>query len=159
MYRAYLSSTLQTLQDSCASFAELLYRCNHINGKGADVGNDTLGRANFWQHRQTLHLDCIAAKEIEHSQQFCISPIHGITSNQKKGGNLVQWRSSWQDLIAKSTCEAELIASSEVLQREHCHCGGWDDEQIMWDWSLEWQCSLSTHGPEWIRDSVANPPW
>ena len=42
---------------------------------------------------------------------------HGITSNQRKGGNLVQWRSSRQDLIAKSTCEAELIASSEALQQ------------------------------------------
>ena len=27
---------------------------------------------------------------------------HGITSNQRKGGNLVQWRSRRQDLIAKS---------------------------------------------------------
>ena len=42
---------------------------------------------------------------------------HGIASNQRKGGNLVQWRSSKQDLIAKSTCEAELIASSEALQQ------------------------------------------
>ena len=40
---------------------------------------------------------------------------HGITSNQRKVGNLVQWRSSRQDQIAKSTCEAELIASSEAL--------------------------------------------
>ena len=32
-------------------------------------------------------------------------------------GNLVQWRSSRQDLIAKATCEAELIASSEALQQ------------------------------------------
>ena len=31
--------------------------------------------------------------------------------------NLVQWWSSGQDLIAKSTCEAELIASSETLQQ------------------------------------------
>ena len=29
----------------------------------------------------------------------------------------VQWRSSRQDLLAKSTCEAELIASSEALQQ------------------------------------------
>ena len=42
---------------------------------------------------------------------------HGITSENKNGGNLVQWRSSRQDLIAKSTCEAELIASSEALQQ------------------------------------------
>ena len=52
----------------------------------------------------------------EKSQQGLIV-YHGITSNQKKGGNLVQWRSSRQDLIAKSTCEAELIASSEGLQQ------------------------------------------
>ena len=42
---------------------------------------------------------------------------HGITSHQGKGGNLLQWRSSRQDLIAKSTCQAELIASSEALQQ------------------------------------------
>ena len=35
----------------------------------------------------------------------------------KGGGNLVQWRSSRQDLVAKSTCEAELIAASEALQQ------------------------------------------
>ena len=46
-----------------------------------------------------------------------LSVYHGITSNQKKGGKLVQWRSSRQDLIAKSTCEAELIASTEALQQ------------------------------------------
>ena len=40
-----------------------------------------------------------------------------MTSNQRLGGNLVQWRSSRQDLIAKSTYEAELIASSEALQQ------------------------------------------
>ena len=41
-----------------------------------------------------------------------------VLTNQKKGGNLVHWwRSSRQDLIAKSTCEAELIASSEALQQ------------------------------------------
>ena len=44
-------------------------------------------------------------------------PLEGITSHQRKGGNLVQWRSSRQDLIAKATCEAELIASSEALQQ------------------------------------------
>ena len=53
---------------------------------------------------------------LEKSQQGLIV-YHGITSNQKKGGNLVQWRSSRQDLIAKSTCEADLIASSEALQQ------------------------------------------
>ena len=52
----------------------------------------------------------------EKSQQG-VAVYHGITSNQRKGGNLVQWRSSRQDLIAKSTCEAELIASSEALQQ------------------------------------------
>ena len=38
-------------------------------------------------------------------------------TTHRRGGNLVQWRSSRQDLIAKSTCEAELIASSEALQQ------------------------------------------
>ena len=52
----------------------------------------------------------------ENDQQGLIV-YHGITSNQKKGGNLVQRRSSRQDLIAKSTCEAELLASSEALQQ------------------------------------------
>ena len=42
---------------------------------------------------------------------------HGIASNQKKGCNLVQLRSSRQGLIAKSTCEAELTASREALQQ------------------------------------------
>ena len=39
------------------------------------------------------------------------------TSENKSGGNFVQWRSSRQDLIAKSTCEAELVSSSETLQQ------------------------------------------
>ena len=52
----------------------------------------------------------------EKSQQGIVV-YNGITSNQRKGGNLVQWRSSRQDLIAKSTCKAELIASSEALQQ------------------------------------------
>ena len=52
----------------------------------------------------------------EKSQQGIVV-YHGITSNQRKGGNLVQWRSGRQDLIAKSTCEAEFIASSEALQQ------------------------------------------
>ena len=52
----------------------------------------------------------------ERSQQGLIV-YHGLTSAQRLGGNLVQWRSSRQDLIAKSTCEAELIAPSEALQQ------------------------------------------
>ena len=52
----------------------------------------------------------------EKSQQGIVV-YHGITSNSRKGGNLVQWRSSRQDLVAKSTCEAELIAASEALQQ------------------------------------------
>ena len=52
----------------------------------------------------------------EKSQQGIVV-YHGITSNQRQGGNLVQWRSSRQDLVAKSTCEAELIATSEALQQ------------------------------------------
>ena len=58
---------------------------------------------------------CLARNE-EKSQQGLIV-YHGITSENKNGGNLVQWRSSRQDLIAKSTCEAELIASSEAFQQ------------------------------------------
>ena len=41
-----------------------------------------------------------------------------ITSNQRKGGNLVQWRSSRQDLIAKSTCEADLPFSCPIRSTE-----------------------------------------
>ena len=52
----------------------------------------------------------------EKSQQGIVV-YHGITSNSRMGGNLVQWRSSRQDLVAKSTCEAELIATSEALQQ------------------------------------------
>ena len=52
----------------------------------------------------------------EKSQQGIVV-YHGITSNSRRGGNLVQWRSSRQDLVAKSTCEAELIAASEALQQ------------------------------------------
>ena len=52
----------------------------------------------------------------EKSQQGIVV-YHGITSNQRLGGNLVQWRSSRQDLVAKSTCEAELIATREALQQ------------------------------------------
>ena len=58
-----------------------------------------LGDASFLRTRET--------------SQHGVVVYHGITSNQRKGGNLVQWRSSRQDLIAKSTCEADLIASSE----------------------------------------------
>ena len=59
--------------------------------------------------------DACFAPTGEKSQQGIVV-YHGITSNQRHGGNLVQWRSSRQDLAAKSTCEAELIAASEALQ-------------------------------------------
>ena len=62
--------------------------------------------------------DASFASTGEKSQQGLIV-FHEITSENKNGGNLVQWRSSRQDLIAKSTCEAELTASSEALQREN----------------------------------------
>ena len=52
----------------------------------------------------------------EKSQQGIVV-YHGTTSNSRMGGNLVQWRSSRQDLVAKSACEAELIAASEALQQ------------------------------------------
>ena len=68
------------------------------------------------KHKLWVLGDASFAPTGEKSQQGLIV-YHGITSNQKNGGNLVQWRSSRQDLIAKSTCEAELIASSEALQQ------------------------------------------
>ena len=70
------------------------------------------------QPKQKLRVlgDASFAPTGEKSQQGIVV-YHGITSNQRQGGNLVQWRSSRQDLIAKSTCEAELIASSEALQQ------------------------------------------
>ena len=52
----------------------------------------------------------------EKSQQGIVV-YHGVTSDHRQGGNLVQWRSSRQHLVAKSTCEAELIATSEALQQ------------------------------------------
>ena len=62
---------------------------------------------------------CLLCTDRGESQQGIVV-YHGITSNQRQGGNLVQCRSSRQDLIAKSTCEAELIAASEALQQgEH----------------------------------------
>ena len=52
----------------------------------------------------------------ETSQQGVVL-LHGVNSSKTHGGNLVQWRSSRQDLVAISTCEAEVIASSEALQQ------------------------------------------
>ena len=62
-----------------------------------------------------------------------LTVYHGVTSENKNGGNLVQWRSNRQDLIAKSTCEAELIAPSEALQQteRHCHRGARNDQSIL----------------------------
>ena len=70
------------------------------------------------QSKQKLWVlgDASFAPTGEKSQQGIVV-YHGITSNQRHNGNLVQWRSSRQDRIAKSTCEAELIASSEALQQ------------------------------------------
>ena len=70
------------------------------------------------QSKQKLWVlgDASFAPTGEKSQQGIVV-YHGITSSQRQGGNLVQWRSSRQDLIAKSTCEAELIAASEALQQ------------------------------------------
>ena len=58
------------------------------------------------KHKLWVLGDASFAPTGEKSQQGVVVD-HGITSNQQKGGNLVQWRSSRQDLIAKSTCEAE----------------------------------------------------
>ena len=71
---------------------------------------------NWWVLGVWVLGDASFAPTGEKSQQG-LNVHHGITSNQKKGGNLVQWRSSRQDLIAKSTCEDEPIASSEALQQ------------------------------------------
>ena len=68
------------------------------------------------KHTLWVLVDASFSPPGEKSQQGLIV-CHGITSENKNGGNLVQWRSSRQDLIAKSTCEAELIASSEALQQ------------------------------------------
>ena len=68
------------------------------------------------KHKVWVLGDASFAPTAEKSQQGLVV-YHGITSYQRKGGNLVQWRSSRQDLIARSTCEAELIASGEALQR------------------------------------------
>ena len=68
------------------------------------------------KHKLWVLGDASFAPTGEKSQQGVVV-YHGITSNQRKGGNLVQWRSSRQDLIAKFTCEVELIASSEALQQ------------------------------------------
>ena len=68
------------------------------------------------KHKLWVLGDASFAPTGEKSQQGLIV-YHGIASSQKKGGNLVQWRSSRQDLIAKSTCEAELIGSNEALQQ------------------------------------------
>ena len=82
-----------------------------------------------------------------------------MSQQGQKGGNIVQWRPSRQDLIAKSTCESELIASSEALQQ---------GENIaivlaeMTNRSCEIEVSsdnaASPHDPgiEGFRDSVAN---
>ena len=43
--------------------------------------------------------------------------IHGTTSRDPKQGNIVHWKSNRQSLITKSTCEAELIASSEAMEQ------------------------------------------
>ena len=67
------------------------------------------------KHKRWVMGDASFAPTGEKSQQGLIVN-HGITSAQRTGENLVQWRSSRQDLIAKSTCEAELIASSKALQ-------------------------------------------
>ena len=95
-------------------------RVKHIN---CQYLHHTLGYALRYvpiprqsKHKLWVLGDASFAPTGEKSQQGLIV-YHGITSNQKKGGNLVQWRSSRQDLIAKPTCEAELIASSEALRQ------------------------------------------
>ena len=68
------------------------------------------------KHKLWVLGDASFAPTGEKSQQGIVV-YHGITSSCRQGGNLVQWRSSRQDLVAKSTCEAELIETSEALQQ------------------------------------------
>ena len=77
-----------------------------------------LGYALRYVTRRNLWVmgDASCAPTGEKSQQGLIV-YHGIASENKSEGSLVQWRPRRQDLIAKSTCEAELIASSEALQQ------------------------------------------
>ena len=110
------------------------------------------------KHKLWVLGDASFAPTGEKSQQG-VDVYHGITSIQRKGGNLVQWRSSRQDLIAKSTCEAELIASSEALQQG-------ENISIVISEMINASCDIEVssdnaaalpHGPEWIRDSMENP--
>ena len=71
------------------------------------------------KHKLWVLGDASFAPTGEKSQQGLIV-YQGITSNQKKGGHLVQWQT-------RPTCEAELIASSEALQQ------GENVEQILRD--------------------------
>ena len=69
------------------------------------------------KHKLWVLGDASFAPTGEKSQQGLIV-YNGITSHQRKGGNLVQWRSSRQDLIAKSRDKNEshralLITSTE----------------------------------------------
>ena len=79
------------------------------------------------------------------------------------GGSLVQWRSSRQDLVAKSTCEAELIATSEALQQG-------ENISIVISEMTNASCEIEVssdnaaalhmpYGSEWIRDSMENPSY
>ena len=99
--------------DTC--FLRVKHICQHLH--------QTLGYALRYvpippqsKHKLWVLGDASFALTGEKSQQGLIV-YHGISSHQRKGGKPVQWQSGRQDLIAKSTCDAELIASSEALQQ------------------------------------------
>ena len=112
------------------------------------------------QSKQKLWVlgDASFAPTGEKSQQGIVV-YHGITSSQRQGGNLVQWRSSRQDLIAKSTCEVELVAASEALQQGE-NISIVISEMILASCEVELSsdnaAALHMDGPEWIRDSMEN---
>ena len=78
------------------------------------------------------------------------------------------WEQEWREPCpmalkqTRSDSQVHLWSRTYCLKRnspartEHCHCGGWDDQPILWDRSVKRQCSLSTHDPEWFRNGLEN---
>ena len=102
-----------------------------VGNQSSSKSNHTRSRHLFYSSQaylpiSTSHVGICSAicsntsadqEQVVDSGRCLLIVYHDIASDQKIGGNLVQWRSSRQDLIAKSTSEAELIASSEALQQ------------------------------------------
>ena len=114
---AWTTSKAATLitRDPDAYFMRVKHICQYLH--------HTLGYALRYvrippenKHKLWVMGDASFAPTGEKSEQGLIV-YRGISSENRNGGNLAQWRSSRQDFIAKSTCEAELIASSEALQQ------------------------------------------